>query len=382
MLKSRSGLMLMVTRQAVVWVGVALILVVIGWFKTINLLLLIGYLMLALLAVNGLLSWRSVRAVMIRRRPLSAGFARQSIPVTVEIEHPGTVPATFEMVCTVGNAPLRWFVSELSSGEQPLLTHAIPASTRGLYPVSPLRLESDYPFGLVRWGRAFGETEELAVLPRLGRVDFDNFRHWLARSDGEETFRRPARRPRPGSGEIRGVRPYRAGDNLRDVHWKSTARRGAIVVREYDHYESAHLTLMVDLARDRSVAESAAALALEQLLELAMSIGWAWANGEERGMLTLVIPGAVPMQQTGPANLQFVRRCFTVLAGLQLASEDPVCPAEVIRQIRGVKLVLSTRPEGGPLAERLRRAGYTFRWLSTSSRPHWYNPPRSERSPE
>lgn len=369
---------LIITRHAVVWVSVACILVVIGWFKAINLLLLIGYLMLALLVLNGLLAWCVIRAVIVRRQPMQAAWVQQRMPILVEVENVGSAPVTVEIVATLFQQPLRWFVSEFPPGAQRVMTNDILPPPRGVYLLPPLHAESDYPLGLVRWTRGFGEPEELVILPRMGRVHLTDFRHWLARGDGEDAFRRPSRRLLPGSGEVRGVRPYRVGDGLRDVHWKSTARRGAIVVREYDQCESAHLILIVDPSVDPTLPEVESSRVFEQMLELAMSIGWAWAQDDESNEITLVVPGGTPLSQTGPANRVFVRRGFAVLARLQPQTECPVCPVDRLRHIRGSRLVISTRPDGGPLAEELRRAGLALRGWQANHQPHWYTPPRSD----
>ncbi|MCZ2343342.1 MAG: DUF58 domain-containing protein [Bacteroidales bacterium] len=369
---------LIITRYAVVWLSVSLVLVIIGWFKVINLLLLIGYVMLALLAWNSLLAWRGIRAMALHRQPLLAGFGHQRLPITVELDHVGTALTTVTVVAKLLDQSLRWFVTEFPLGGHHVLTNTIATPGRGVYLLPPLQGECDYPFGLIRWTRDFGTSEELVILPRVGQVHLADFRHWLARGDGEDAIRRPSRRLSLGSGEVRGVRPYRAGDSLRDVHWKSTARRGAIVVREYDQYESAHLVVIVDPSVNPAISEAESALAFEHMLELAMSIGWAWALGEESNEITLIVPGGTQPWQTGPANRAFVRQAFAALARLQPQPERATCPVERLRRLRGSRLVISTQPNGGPLAEELRQAGLAFRGWQAGCHPHWYSPPHAD----
>jgi uncharacterized protein (DUF58 family) len=63
-------------------------------------------------------------------------------------------------------------------------------------------------------------------------------------------------------GEYRGLRPYRPGDDPRDVHWRTTARVGHPVVREYERDRSRALWLCLDLrAPDGDLAEDAVEIA-------------------------------------------------------------------------------------------------------------------------
>jgi uncharacterized protein (DUF58 family) len=90
---------------------------------------------------------------------------------------------------------------------------------------------------------------------------------------------RPVREPRPAGqrvrragetfagqagarGEYRGLRPYRPGDDPRDVHWKTTARVGHPVVREYERDRSRALWLCLDLrSTEGEMAETAVEIA-------------------------------------------------------------------------------------------------------------------------
>ncbi|HEU0298047.1 MAG TPA: DUF58 domain-containing protein, partial [Longimicrobium sp.] len=63
-------------------------------------------------------------------------------------------------------------------------------------------------------------------------------------------------------GEYRGLRPYRPGDDPRDVHWRTTARVGQPVVKEYERDRSRALWLCLDLrAAEGEMAEAAVEIA-------------------------------------------------------------------------------------------------------------------------
>jgi len=100
-------------------------------------------------------------------------------------------------------------------------------AARGVYPQKPVRLATAFPFGLWTCHRELRVARELIVWPRMVRL-----------SDVPE--RSGSRRSSIGSvssqlgneGEWMGVRPYRPGDSLRQVHWAQTARRDSLVVFE------------------------------------------------------------------------------------------------------------------------------------------------------
>ena len=84
----------------------------------------------------------------------------------------------------------------------------------------------------------------LLVYPRLGRLT----RQWRARQHEwfEGTHRRE-RRHGQVSGDFYGVRPWRSGDATRFIHWRSSARHGALVIRQFEQHRNRDLAVLVDL---------------------------------------------------------------------------------------------------------------------------------------
>ena len=100
---------------------------------------------------------------------------------------------------------------------------------RGMYRLKGYRVESDFPFGLLRSRRLFYEERTLLVYPQFRPL---------------AQFQMPkGRRHHPGgvalisslgdSLEYLGNREYREGDNFRNIDWRATARLNHPVVREY-----------------------------------------------------------------------------------------------------------------------------------------------------
>lgn len=105
-------------------------------------------------------------------------------------------------------------------------TYGIDASQRGRYRVGPLRVETRDALGLVRVLRGHQRTDELLVTPIVHRLP--GVGRLLGSSDtGEES---PQRLGTAGEDDVL-LREYRHGDDMRRVHWKSSARHGELMVR-------------------------------------------------------------------------------------------------------------------------------------------------------
>jgi uncharacterized protein (DUF58 family) len=138
--------------------------------------------------------------------------------------------------------PARLFCDRLEAGEQAVAEHVRKALRRGAYSSGHTRLTSVWPFGVVASRFAIETASPIVVVPRWVRLGAFPLGPPAAAAPDTALERR-----RVGPGEVfAGVREYRAGDDVRKVHWRSTARRGQLVVRE--HSESAFYRVAVLLA--------------------------------------------------------------------------------------------------------------------------------------
>lgn len=123
------------------------------------------------------------------------------------------------------------------------LRYALPTARRGRVPVGPLRLERTDPLGLARRMRPYGDADTLLVRPRIcplpvlpsGQAHHVEGPACDAADDGSLTFH--------------ALREYVLGDDLRRVHWRSTARTGTLMVRQMVDVSLPHTTLVLDTRR-------------------------------------------------------------------------------------------------------------------------------------
>jgi uncharacterized protein (DUF58 family) len=174
--------------------------------------------------------------------------------------------------------------------------------------------------------------------------------------------------------EVRGVRPYRAGDALRDVHWRTTARRGEPMVREYDAAPSPELVLVIEpwlpdaptpADRDR----------LERALSLAATIAVTWRRACDSPVM-VVVPGREPVISTA-ASEEDLRAALTPLAEVGGGATPEALPGDAFDRhlARGARVVVSSRSNTPYAAALARSTGKAFATIGPDDRLPWYMPP-------
>ena len=390
---SAGGTRIRFTRAATVWSVVAVLIAVVGWYKTINLLVLAGYFLLALLAVNLRLAWRASSRLSVSRKPVPPAFAGELVALTAEIRNDAAHPITTLVTARSADNRTAWMFAPLAAKDQRTITARWTFSRRGRHVLGPIVVDSSYPLGLVHVVRSLAGEASVQVLPTLGNANMEQFRRWLVRQNaGEGETRRPSRRPALGTGEVRGLRPYRPGDTPREIHWKTSARRNQLWVREYDRTEPLDLILIVDpyLPEAHAVSEVVnpkeweakrldnreAERRLEWVLSLVATLGFAAAESDAPPQLTLVLPGKTMQVVTGRAGVAFVRQAFAGLADVVGTAETLRIPLDAVRPKAGnaARVVVSPR-SGGAIAATLRGQGISCAEASADRPPNWFTPP-------
>jgi len=116
--------------------------------------------------------------------------------------------------------------------------HNVP---RGRHRFEPVRLSIGDPFGLAEARVTLDEQQALVVYPRLVELE----RLFFEGGAGPEHGRRLLLR-RPVGFDLHSVRDYQQGESLRRVHWPSTARRGALMVKELEDSPRDEVAVLLD----------------------------------------------------------------------------------------------------------------------------------------
>jgi uncharacterized protein (DUF58 family) len=112
---------------------------------------------------------------------------------------------------------------------------------RGVFPLGPTLIESGDVFGLFQSKRSIEEKDSLLVYPMM--VDVRGFPNPPGLLPGGEALRRRTHQITPNAS---GVREYTAGDPLNRIHWLSTARRGRLIVKEFELDPLADVWIFLD----------------------------------------------------------------------------------------------------------------------------------------
>ena len=139
----------------------------------------------------------------------------------------------------------------------------MPARTRGVYTLGPVRVSNTDAFGIFRRERFFCDTEQLIVYPRTHYIP--EFAIPAADLSGDSSTRRRSHDLTPHASS---VREYAFGDSISRVHWGSTAKLGKLMSKEFDLGQSSDVWILVDLHRDVQAGELD-----ESTDEYAVSIG-------------------------------------------------------------------------------------------------------------
>ena len=155
--------------------------------------------------------------------------------------------------------------ARVPAGERQSGHYQVRLNRRGRYRLGPARITARFPLGIVERGLLFSLPGEILVYPRLGRLSSRWMRdHFLA----SDLVERRELRQGAFDDEFHRIREYRWGDNPRAIHWRSSARHNALMVREYHQSRDLNLMVLVDLwlpprpdAKDRERLELALCVA-------------------------------------------------------------------------------------------------------------------------
>ncbi|WP_433307552.1 DUF58 domain-containing protein [Actinoplanes sp. CA-030573] len=154
----------------------------------------------------------------------------------------------------------------LRPGRDTTVDYPVPTSRRGVVPIGPLRVTRGDPLGLIRLARTYGGVAEVWVHPRI---------HLLRAVPAGISRSLDGRIDKVPHGTITfdSLREYVVGDELRRVHWRSSAKVGELMVREQlDTSEPTIVVLLDDRVAAHPGLRDGIAESFEAACEAAASI--------------------------------------------------------------------------------------------------------------
>ena len=211
---------------------------------------------------------RSVRPVRVH----VGGDAR----VDLEIDDSGATDSPQLLLTDVfdgGRRAARFLVPALRRGQRARAAYRVPTNRRGRYTLGPITLTVTDPFGLARRSWVTGAPDEVTICPRVHELRPPPGAPGRLRSASPFAVRFHA--PAVDGEEFLTLREYAVGDDLRRIHWRSTARTGELVVREDEAQWQPRAVVLLDTrpgAHDEASFEAAVEATASVVARLVRSV--------------------------------------------------------------------------------------------------------------
>jgi uncharacterized protein (DUF58 family) len=264
---SARGRSLEITKAGMLFIGLTLAVGFAAINSGSNLLHVIFGVQLGVIVASGLLSERMVNRAVARRQLNSPLFAGAPGALRVDLRNDSESGVLFSVSVenddnfSGGGEVAPVFCLALAPGEKVDLHSRVTMPRRGRHALPPAVVATRFPFGLFVKRREIPPGPEIVVYPRVrptvgAELGFEEI--GLGESTGQIAR----------SGEFYGLEEYREGADLRRVNWPATARRGRLVLCEYEG--EGVRTRMLDL-RSGQAGDPAFEEAIEELASIALS---------------------------------------------------------------------------------------------------------------
>ncbi|KUM31390.1 hypothetical protein AQ436_10610 [Arthrobacter sp. EpRS66] len=193
--------------------------------------------------------------------------------------------AAVMMELPVGHGATAFRIPRLATGEQHEELFTIPTQRRQVLDVGPVRSVRQDPFAILRRQVKWTDTYELFIHPKTTALDGSSA-GFIRDLEGM-----PTSDLSNSDVSFHALRDYQPGDDRRHIHWKSTARTGALMVRQFEETRRSHLALSLSTNLEE-YSEAHAEEDFELAVSVAASIGQQ-AVAEQRKLAILTQAGPV-----------------------------------------------------------------------------------------
>jgi len=336
--------------------SVSLVLLFAGLYQQVNLILLV-FTLTAGPVFASIFGGRSMlrRLVPARRAP-SYIFSGDPLSIEYVVSNGRRWSATLALFLEDSVVPLdravsgaatltpRVFFARVGGGERSRVRWVSPSPKRGRYGFRDVDLGTRAPFGIVEHRVTIPLADEIVVYPRVGRLS----RRWFQLQRQAMESRRGKSHDRSAQQmEYHGLRDYRSGDSPRWIHWRTTARRNELMVKEFEQHNDQDVAILVDPWLPRTKASPEGREAVELAISFAATLCLEICRHQGR-RLVLGWTGPAPGVRQGPASVKLLHELLEQLAVMRAISEGglaelfDIMPAPVLRE--AILVIVSTRP--------------------------------------
>ena len=168
-----------------------------------------------------------------------------TVKVDVCVDNPGHTPTTSARGdLSIGDNHERFSIPMLTAGQSHQTTVEFTAVSRAMLPVGPLSIRKGDPFGLVRHEKKLADQINVFIHPQTVMLNTLNAgipRDFEGQPSGEIV---------DDDLDFYGLREYEPGDDVRNVHWLSSAKTGALMIRQYEATRRTNTALTISVNPD------------------------------------------------------------------------------------------------------------------------------------
>jgi uncharacterized protein (DUF58 family) len=344
------------TREGFLYFLVSLVLLVAGLIQQVNLILLVFTLAAGPFLASIFGGRPMLRRLTVVRRVPTYVFSGDPLVLDYSLENGRRWYAALALFIEDSLIPMdrsvpgakaitpRVFFPRVPGRDRKRLPWQCPSPTRGRYRFRDLDIGTRSPFGIVEHRVTVPLADQIVVYPRIGQLT----RRWFLIQRQATENRRGQRHDRSAQQmEYHGLRDYRSGDSPRWIHWRTSARRGELMVKEFEQQNEQDLAILVDPWLPRTKASYEQREAVEQAISFAATVCLETCRHQGRRLL-LGWTGPAPGARHGPASVKLLHELLEQLAILRSVSEGAlaelldVLPPAVLRE--AIVIVVSTRP--------------------------------------
>jgi len=312
-------------REGMVYLGIMLVIAVGALLGHSNMLLLVFGMMAGPFVLNGWVVISMLHRIDVSRHLPANATAGEYFSVEIRLTNrkkwlASRLVEVRDVIQGLGirSEPSVTFVC-VRPGESRSCSYQVNVIRRGRYRLGPLRVSSRFPLGIGERGRAISEPAELLIHPQIGRLQPSWHRNTMEHSNAPS---RAVLRRGLHDDELHNIREYREGDNSRAIHWRTTARKGEVMVREYEQDREAELTILFDLQKGPEHTTD-----LEELaVSLVATLCHEQVSRSQSGAFALMIAGKKLADIRSSGGASFRKAAFDALATCAAAAQVDLTP--------------------------------------------------------
>jgi uncharacterized protein (DUF58 family) len=344
------------TREGWHYLFVLLFIFVGAVIREINLLILLAGTMIGLLNLQWRFNTRTLQGLKVRRRIPQRTMVGVSTDISIEVSNPRRWLGSWLVLAEDQLQMVQPNVKRLAEKGVALIDEVQPQRStsaryelrfleRGRYRVGSTTISTRFPIGLGRGWRVIDNSVDLMVHPHFGKL-LPACRSLLqAELEGNA---KAVPRASVHEGEFYGLRSWQTGDSRRWIHWRTTAKRGELSVRQFEQLQRRQLSVLLDLYQPKIKPTDADRYALEQTVAFAATLASELVN-RDRDRIAFAIAGekvhVLPSVQSAVLVHDLLDRLSEVRPSATPNLVDAVKQISLSLMRSPILLVISTRPD-------------------------------------